>query len=63
MKMNVAGLASAFVFLIAVSALRLGDKPTFGSVTQEELFVSQIEKRLEGGRKEKGVKYKGLDVR
>ena len=48
--MNVAGLATAFVFLIAVSAVRMGDKPTFGSVSQEELFVSQIEKQLEEGR-------------
>ena len=51
--MNVAGLATAFVFLIAVSAVRMGDKPTFGSVSQEELFVSQIEKQLEEGRKRK----------
>ena len=41
--MNAAGIASAFVFLIAVSAVRLGDKPTFSSEAMEEAFTKQIE--------------------
>ena len=62
MKMNAAGIASAFVFLIAVSAVRLGDKPTFSSEAMEEAFTKQIEDKVEATRKAKKKKYKPLGI-
>ncbi len=37
--MKVAGVASALLFLVAVSALRLGDKPLFSKKGQSEAFA------------------------
>ena len=52
MKMNGAGAASALVFMILVSMVRLGDKSTFGTANEEEVFSKQIEAQVKAANKE-----------
>jgi hypothetical protein len=44
--MKLAGIASAFVFLVAVSAIRLGDKPLFVRPGDSEKMSKSIEARV-----------------
>ena len=48
MKLNASGIASAFVFLVAVSVFRLGQQPTFPSEEQETLWVTRLQEKAKG---------------
>jgi hypothetical protein len=43
--MKIAGIASAFMFLVAVSAIRLGDKPLFVKPGDSEAMSKAYEKQ------------------
>ena len=53
MKFNVAGVASAFIVMIGVTVLRMGDKPTFNSKSHETQFYAGIKRNLDAERKAK----------
>ncbi len=63
MKMNGAGIASALVFMVLVSTVRLGDKSTFGSGREEEDWLKQQEGQVKGANKAGIKKWKRPDRR
>jgi len=63
MKMNGAGIASALVFMVLVSMVRLGDKSTFGSAREEEDWVKQQEANVKGANKAGAKKWTRPDRR
>jgi len=62
MKLNAAGIASAFVFLVAVSVFRLGQQPTFPSEDQEKLWVSRIQEAAKGKQKRQRGEVRALRI-
>ena len=62
MKLNAAGLASALVILAAVSMFRMGDKPTFVSVSQEEEWLERVKAQVTGAQKRSKKPYRGDDL-
>ena len=56
--MNGAGAASALVFLLLVSMVRLGDKSTFGTTREEEDWTKQIEAQVKAANKSGEAKWK-----
>ena len=58
MKMNGTGVASALVFMMLVSMVRLGDKSTFGTTREEEGFVKQLENTVKEANKAGEKKWK-----
>ena len=57
MRMNVAGIASAFIFLVAVSAIRMGDKPTFETSDASEAYAARITDQIKGAAQARAPKY------
>ena len=57
MKFNVAGLASAMILLTVVSAVRMGDKPTFTDPTQGEIFAKRITEETKAAAKARVPQY------
>ena len=55
--MNGGGIASAAVFMILVSMVRLGNKSTFKSVNAEEAFVKGVSKGVKDSNKASAVKF------
>ena len=62
MKLNASGIASAFVFLVAVSVFRLGQQPTFPSEDQEKLWVSRIQEAAKGKQKRQWGEVRALRI-
>ena len=58
--MNWKGVVSAFVFLTAVSAVRMGDKPLFVKGKDRETFVKQIEDANKKEEKASGYEAPGV---
>ena len=54
--MKIGGAAGAFLFLVAVSAIRMGDKPLFVTPNQAEAMSKAtkalVTERLKAGKKE-----------
>ena len=59
--MNGGGIASAAIFMILVSMVRLGDKSTFRSANAEEAFVKQVDKGVKDANKASAVRFKRPD--
>jgi hypothetical protein len=59
MKFNAGGIASATVFLMLVSLVRLGPIPTFRSDAEKERFAAATQKRVKEamGAKKIGFRY------
>jgi hypothetical protein len=61
--MNGAGIASAAVFMILVSMIRLGDKSTFASSNNEEAWVKAMSKGVKDANKAGERQFKRPDRR
>ena len=57
MKLNAAGIASAFVILAAFGVFRLGDKPVFTSIEQENQWSTAIKASVKESAKKAKPKY------
>ena len=49
--MNGAGVASALVFMVLVSMIRIGDKSTFATEAEEEAFSKAMEAQVKAANK------------
>jgi hypothetical protein len=61
MKMNGAGIASAAVFMILVSMVRLGNKSVFKTANAEEDWVKRIDGAVKAANKAGAVRFKRPD--
>ena len=50
MKFNVRGFAGALAFMVAVSVVRMGQKPTFGSQAEQMATFKEIAAQYQKGR-------------
>ena len=55
--MNGTGIASAVVFMLLVSMVRLGDKSTFGTAREEENFAKQLAADVKDANKAGKTKF------
>ena len=62
MKLNAAGIASAFVILAVFGVFRLGDKPVFTSVEQENQWAAAIKANVKRNVKAAKPKYVPQDL-
>jgi hypothetical protein len=58
MKMNGAGVASSLVFMLLISMVRLGNKSTFGSGSEEELWTRARETAVKEANKAGAKQWK-----
>ena len=58
MKFNAGGIASATVFLMLVSLVRLGPIPTFRSAAEKERFASTVQAKVKEGMAGKRVRFR-----
>ena len=56
--MNAQGIAAAIILLVAVTAIRMGDKPTFRLEAQRKGFAEEIEKAIKAASKEGKGEYR-----
>jgi hypothetical protein len=61
MKMNGGGIASAAIFMILVSVVRLGDKSVFKTANGEEAWVQRTAKTIRDRNKAGVVRFKRPD--
>jgi hypothetical protein len=61
MKMNGGGIASAAIFMILVSVVRLGDKSVFKTANGEEAWVQRTAKTIRERNKAGVVRFKRPD--
>jgi hypothetical protein len=61
MKMNGGGIASAAIFMILVSVVRLGDKSVFKTANGEDAWVQRIGKTIKERNKAGVVRFKRPD--
>ena len=50
MKFDVRGIAGALAFMVAVSVVRMGQKPTFGSQAEAAATFKEIAAQYQKGR-------------
>jgi len=62
MKFNVVGLASAFVFLAAVSVVRLGQQPTFNTAEDEARWSATVDAEVKKAQESTKRRIRALDV-
>jgi hypothetical protein len=61
MKMNGGGIASAAIFMILVSVVRLGDKSVFKTANGEDAWVQRIGQAIKERNKAGVVRFKRPD--